>query len=156
MYSPIIYFCSHKTKNMKTLLLSLVFLPLTIFGQKITFFVDEGQHFSHDSTLTTTEAFQSDAIKYLKSGKTNLTFTFDFENKIVLRQFQNLSADTCRMIANYSNSINLIDVMVEYSDGIRNYTVYRNGASLLFMSRTYVDDKLTGWFDPVVEMKKRP
>jgi hypothetical protein len=141
---------------MKNILLLLLLAPLSVFSQKFTFVIDEGQHFSHDSTMTTTEAFQNDSIKYLKSGKTNLTFTFDFEMGIVTRQFQNLTPDTCKIVSNLSNQINLIDVMVEFSDGLRNYTIFRNGSSLLFMSRTYERDKLTGWFDPVVEIKKRP
>lgn len=141
---------------MKHLLaLSLLLLSLITNAQKFTIYVDNGQQFEHDSTLSTTDAILLNKITYLTAGSTQLTYTFDFENMVMIREFKGHEPTVKKMEKNYKSK-NPIDVFVYYEDGVRNYTLLEISSKFVFISRTYESDKITGWFDKDVEMKKRP
>ena len=139
----------------KVIFLLLILTSLITNGQKYVINVDRGQNFYHDSSYSTIDAILLNKVNYLTSGHSNLIFTFDFDNMVFTRQFNDETPITKKMTKNsYSN--NFIDVLVDYSDGVRSYVVFKNDSNYLFVSRTYEGNKITGWFDDTVEIKKRP
>lgn len=152
------YICSElKIKNMKKLFtVGMVLISFLSYGQTYTINVDFGQQFDHDSSYSTNDAIKNNKINYLNSGSTNLTFVFDFDKMTASRQFNGEDAVVNKIIVNTSDKTNIVNVFVKYDDGIRNYTVFKNENEYFFVSRTYEENKLTGWFDNSVKIKKRP
>lgn len=139
----------------KVIFLLLILTSSITNGQKYVINVDRGQNFYHDSSYSTIDAILLNKVNYLTSGQSNLIFTFDFDNMVFTRQFNDETPITKKMTKNsYSN--NFIDVLVDYSDGVRSYVVFKNDINYLFVSRIYEGNKITGWFDNNVEIKKRP
>lgn len=141
---------------MKKILFSILILfNLSSNAQKIVINIDRGQNFDHDSSISTTDAIISNKINYTTAGSTELTYIFDFNKMIMVRKYKNGNEITKKMYKNF-DSKNLIDVFVDFEDGMRNYTVFNFENKNLFVSRTYEGTKITGWFDDNIEIKKRP
>lgn len=145
---------------MKNLLLSLILgLPFVGLSQSFIINVDTVQNFTHDTSYSITQSVSLNKINYTKAQTTNLNFTFDFKSKTVTWQYGNGQIDVNNILKVNSLETNGFDVWVEYGDGYVNYLLIKNNDSkndYVFLRRKFEDDKIVGWFDPTIKLKKRP
>jgi len=142
----------------KTILFLLMVIPISIFAQTYTISVDTVQNFKHDVSLSTTNASLSNRMTYLDGGVSNITFVFDLDKNVMTWQ-RGSDKFNLRIVKKINSSENLMEVWVKYNNDNVNYvlTVNKdNPDKYVLMSREFVGDNVVGWFDPTVEIKKRP
>lgn len=142
----------------KTILFLLMVMPISIFAQIYTISVDTVQNFKHDTTLSTTEANLLNKMTYLNGGVSSITFVFDLDKNVMTWQ-RGLDKFNLRIVKKINSSENLMEVWVKYNNDNVNYLLTSNKDNpqkYLLMSREFVGDNVVGWFDPTVEIKKRP
>jgi hypothetical protein len=142
----------------KTILILLMVMPIIIFAQTYTINVDTVQNFKHDKLLSTTEASLLNKMTYLDGGVSNITFVFDLDKNVMTWQ-RGSDKFNLRIVKKINSSENLMEVWVKYNNDNVNYvlTVNKdNPDKYVLMSREFVGDNVVGWFDPTVEIKKRP
>jgi len=142
----------------KTILFLLMVIPISIFAQTYTINVDTVQNFKHDVSLSTTNASLSNRMTYLDGGVSNITFVFDLDKNVMTWQ-RGSDKFNLRIVKKINSSENLMEVWVKYNNDNVNYvlTVNKdNPDKYVLMSREFVGDNVVGWFDPTVEIKKRP
>ena len=142
----------------KTILILLMVMPISIFAQTYTINVDTVQNFKHDVSLSTTNASLSNRMTYLDGGVSNITFVFDLDKNVMTWQ-RGSDKFNLRIVKKINSSENLMEVWVKYNNDNVNYvlTVNKdNPDKYVLMSREFVGDNVVGWFDPTVEIKKRP
>jgi hypothetical protein len=133
-------------------------IPISIFAQTYTINVDTVQNFKHDVSLSTTNASLSNRMTYLDGGVSNITFVFDLDKNVMTWQ-RGSDKFNLRIVKKINSSENLMEVWVKYNNDNVNYvlTVNKdNPDKYVLMSREFVGDNVVGWFDPTVEIKKRP
>jgi hypothetical protein len=116
------------------------------------------QNFKHDTSLSTTKASLSNKMTYLDGGVSNITFVFDLDKNVMTWQ-RGSDKFNLRIIKKINSSENVMEVWVKYNNDNINYvlTVNKdNPDKYLLMSREIFGDKVVGWFDSTVEIKKRP
>lgn len=136
----------------------LTVIPITLFAQTYTINVDTVQNFKHDTLLSTTEASLLNKITYLNGGVSNITFVFDLDKNIMTWQ-RGSDKFNLKIVKKIDSSENLMEVWVKYNNDNVNYLLTSNKDNpqkYLLMSREFVGDNVVGWFDPTVEIKKRP
>lgn len=142
----------------KTILFLLMVMPISIFAQIYTISVDTVQNFKHDTTLSTTEANLLNKMTYLNGGVSSITFVFDLDKNVMTWQ-RGLDKFNLRIVKKINSSENLMEVWVKYNNDNVNYLLTSNKDNpqkYLLMSREFVGNTVVGWFDPTVEIKKRP
>ena len=142
----------------KTILILLMVMPISIFAQTYTINVDTVQNFKHDTLLSTTEASLLNKMTYLDGGVSNITFVFDLDKNVMTWQ-RGSDKFNLRIVKKINSSENLMEVWVKYNNDNVNYLLTSNKDNpqkYLLMSREFVGDNVVGWFDPTVEIKKRP
>ena len=142
----------------KTILILLMVMPITIFAQTYTISVDTVQNFKHDTTLSTTEASLLNKMTYLDGGVSSITFVFDLDKNVMTWQ-RGSDKFNLRIVKKINSPENLMEVWVKYNNDNVNYLLTSNKDNpqkYLLMSREFVGDNVVGWFDPTVEIKKRP
>ena len=142
----------------KTILILLMVMPISIFAQTYIISVDTVQNFKHDTSLSTTKASLSNKMTYLDGGVSNITFVFDLDKNVMTWQ-RGSDKFNLRIIKKINSSENVMEVWVKYNNDNINYvlTVNKdNPDKYLLMSREIFGDKVVGWFDSTVEIKKRP
>lgn len=136
----------------------LTVIPITLFAQTYTINVDTVQNFKHDTLLSTTEASLLNKITYLNGGVSNITFVFDLDKNVMTWQ-RGSDKFNLKIVKKIDSSENLMEVWVKYNNDNVNYLLTSNKDNpqkYLLMSREFVGDNVVGWFDPTVEIKKRP
>jgi hypothetical protein len=116
------------------------------------------QNFKHDTLLSTTEASLLNKMTYLDGGVSNITFVFDLDKNVMTWQ-RGSDKFNLRIVKKINSSENLMEVWVKYNNDNVNYLLTSNKDNpqkYLLMSREFVGDNVVGWFDPTVEIKKRP
>lgn len=142
----------------KTILILLMVMPISIFAQTYTISVDTVQNFKHDTTLSTTEASLLNKMTYLDGGVSSITFVFDLDKNVMTWQ-RGSDKFNLRIVKKINSPENLMEVWVKYNNDNVNYLLTSNKDNpqkYLLMSREFVGDNVVGWFDPTVEIKKRP
>ena len=142
----------------KTILILLMVFPISIFAQTYTLNVDTVQNFKHDVSLSTTQASLSNKMIYLDGGVSNITFVFDLDKNVMTWQ-RGSNKFYLKILKKIYSPNNLMEVWVKYNNDTVNYllTINKdNPDKYVLMSREFVEDKVVGWFDPTVEIKKRP
>lgn len=142
----------------KTILILLMVMPISIFAQTYTINVDTVQNFKHDKLLSTTEASLLNKMTYLDGGVSNITFVFDLDKNVMTWQ-RGSDKFNLRIVKKINSFENVMEVWVKYNNDNVNYvlTVNKdNPDKYVLMSREFVGDNVVGWFDPTVEIKKRP
>lgn len=142
----------------KTILFLLTVIPITLFAQTYTINVDTVQNFKHDTLLSTTEASLLNKMTYLNGGVSNITFVFDLDKNVMTWQ-RGSDKFNLKIVKKINSSENLMEVWVKYNNDNVNYLLTSNKDNpqkYLLMSREFVGDNVVGWFDPTVEIKKRP
>lgn len=142
----------------KTILILLMVMPISIFAQTYIISVDTVQNFKHDTTLSTTEANLLNKMTYLNGGVSSITFVFDLDKNVMTWQ-RGSDKFNLRIVKKIKSSENLMEVWVKYNNDNVNYLLTSNKDNpqkYLLMSREFVGDNVVGWFDPTVEIKKRP
>ncbi len=142
----------------KNILILLMVIPISIFAQTYTISVDTVQNFKHDTSLSTTEASLLNKMVYLDGGVSSITFVFDLDKNVMTWQ-RGSDKFYLRIVKKIDSPNNLMEVWVKYNNDTVNYllTVNKdNPDKYVLMSREFVGDKVVGWFDPTVEIKKRP
>jgi hypothetical protein len=142
----------------KTILFLLTVIPISLFAQTYTISVDTVQNFKHDTLLSTTEASLLNKMTYLDGGVSNITFVFDLDKNVMTWQ-RGSDKFNLRIVKKINSSENLMEVWVKYNNDNVNYLLTSNKDNpqkYLLMSREFVGDNVVGWFDPTVEIKKRP
>ena len=142
----------------KTILILLMVMPISIFAQTYIISVDTVQNFKHDTTLSTTEASLLNKMTYLDGGVSSITFVFDLDKNVMTWQ-RGSDKFNLRIIKKINSPENLMEVWVKYNNDNVNYLLTSNKDNpqkYLLMSREFVGDNVVGWFDPTVEIKKRP
>lgn len=142
----------------KIILFLLTVTPISIFAQTYTINVDTVQNFKHDTLLSTTEASLSNKMTYLNGGVSNITFVFDLDKNVMTWQ-RGSDKFNLKIVKKINSSENLMEVWVKYNNDNVNYLLTSNKDNpqkYLLMSREFVGDNVVGWFDPTVEIKKRP
>jgi hypothetical protein len=142
----------------KTILILLMVIPISIFAQTYTLNVDTVQNFKHDTLLSTTEASLLNKMTYLDGGVSNITFVFDLDKNVMTWQ-RGSDKFYLKILKKIYSSNSLMEVWVKYNNDTVNYllTINKdNPDKYVLMSREFVGDKVVGWFDPTVEIKKRP
>ena len=133
-------------------------MPISIFAQTYIISVDTVQNFKHDTTLSTTEANLLNKMTYLNGGVSSITFVFDLDKNVMTWQ-RGSDKFNLRIVKKIKSSENLMEVWVKYNNDNVNYLLTSNKDNpqkYLLMSREFVGDNVVGWFDPTVEIKKRP
>ncbi len=136
----------------------LTVIPISLFAQTYTISVDTVQNFKHDTLLSTTEASLLNKMTYLDGGVSNITFVFDLDKNVMTWQ-RGSDKFNLRIVKKINSSENLMEVWVKYNNDNVNYLLTSNKDNpqkYLLMSREFVGDNVVGWFDPTVEIKKRP
>ena len=128
-------------------------------AQKYEIYVDTVQQFEHDPKYTINQAIGLEKIKYTSSSTTQLKYVFDLDSLTMTRQYRTDPINLLKIIKITRNPNNLMEVYVVFDDGVRNYLLTedkntKNG--YVFVSRTIDDNKVSGWFDSNIEIKKRP
>jgi len=116
------------------------------------------QNFKHDTSLSTTEASLLNKITYLDGGVSNITFVFDLDKNVMTWQ-KGSDKFNLRIVKKINSSENVMEVWVKYNNDNINYvlTVNKdNPDKYVLMSREIFGDKVVGWFNSTVEIKKRP
>ena len=142
----------------KTILILLMVMPISIFAQTYIISVDTVQNFKHDTTLSTTEANLLNKMTYLNGGVSSITFVFDLDKNVMTWQ-RGSDKFNLRIVKKINSPENLMEVWVKYNNDNVNYLLTSNKDNpqkYLLMSREFVGDNVVGWFDPTVEIKKRP
>ena len=142
----------------KNILILLMVMPISIFAQTYTISVDTVQNFKHDTTLSTTEASLLNKMTYLDGGVSSITFVFDLDKNVMTWQ-RGSDKFNLRIVKKINSPENLMEVWVKYNNDNVNYLLTSNKDNpqkYLLMSREFVGDNVVGWFDPTVEIKKRP
>lgn len=142
----------------KTILILLMVIPISIFAQTYTINVDTVQNFKHDTSLSTTQATLLNKMTYLNGGVSSITFFFDLDKNVMTWQ-RGSDKFNLRIVKKINSSENLMEVWVKYNNDNVNYLLTSNKDNpqkYLLMSREFVGDTVVGWFDPTVEIKKRP
>lgn len=142
----------------KIILFLLTVTPISLFAQTYTINVDTVQNFKHDTLLSTTEASLSNKMTYLNGGVSNITFVFDLDKNVMTWQ-RGSDKFNLKIVKKINSSENLMEVWVKYNNDNVNYLLTSNKDNpqkYLLMSREFVGDNVVGWFDPTVEIKKRP
>jgi hypothetical protein len=142
----------------KTILFLLMVIPISIFAQTYTISIDTVQNFKHDTSLSTTEASLLNKMTYLNGGVSNITFVFDLDKNVMTWQ-KGSDKFNLRIVKKINSSENVMEVWVKYNNDNINYvlTVNKdNPDKYVLMSREIFGDKVVGWFDSTVEIKKRP
>lgn len=142
----------------KTILFLLVVIPISIFAQTYTISVDTVQNFKHDISLSTTQASLLNKMIYLDGGVSNITFFFDLDKNVMTWQ-RGSDKFNLKIVKKINSSENVMEVWVKYNNDNVNYLLTSNKDNpqkYLLMSREFVGDNVVGWFDPTVEIKKRP
>ena len=142
----------------KTILILLMVMPISIFAQTYTISVDTVQNFKHDTSLSTTEANLLNKMTYLNGGVSSITFVFDLDKNVMTWQ-RGSDKFNLRIVKKINSPENLMEVWVKYNNDNVNYLLTSNKDNpqkYLLMSREFVGDNVVGWFDPTVEIKKRP
>jgi len=142
----------------KTILILLMVMPISIFAQTYIISVDTVQNFKHDTTLSTTEASLLNKMTYLDGGVSSITFVFDLDKNVMTWQ-RGSDKFNLRIVKKINSPENLMEVWVKYNNDNVNYLLTSNKDNpqkYLLMSREFVGDNVVGWFDPTVEIKKRP
>ena len=142
----------------KTILILLMVIPISIFAQTYIISVDTVQNFKHDTTLSTTEASLLNKMTYLDGGVSSITFVFDLDKNVMTWQ-RGSDKFNLRIVKKINSPENLMEVWVKYNNDNVNYLLTSNKDNpqkYLLMSREFVGDNVVGWFDPTVEIKKRP
>ena len=142
----------------KTILFLLMVIPISIFAQTYTISVDTVQNFKHDTSLSTTEASLLNKMTYLDGGVSSITFVFDLDKNVMTWQ-RGSDKFNLRIVKKINSPENLMEVWVKYNNDNVNYLLTSNKDNpqkYLLMSREFVGDNVVGWFDPTVEIKKRP
>ena len=142
----------------KTILFLLVVIPISIFAQTYTISVDTVQSFKHDISLSTTQASLLNKMIYLDGGVSNITFFFDLDKNVMTWQ-RGSDKFNLKIVKKINSSENVMEVWVKYNNDNVNYLLTSNKDNpqkYLLMSREFVGDNVVGWFDPTVEIKKRP
>ena len=142
----------------KNILILLMVMPISIFAQTYTISVDTVQNFKHDTSLSTTEASLLNKMTYLDGGVSNITFVFDLDKNVMTWQ-RGSDKFNLRIVKKINSPENLMEVWVKYNNDNVNYLLTSNKDNpqkYLLMSREFVGDNVVGWFDPTVEIKKRP
>ena len=142
----------------KTILILLMVMPISIFAQTYIISVDTVQNFKHDTTLSTTEANLLNRMTYLNGGVSSITFVFDLDKNVMTWQ-RGSDKFNLRIVKKINSPENLMEVWVKYNNDNVNYLLTSNKDNpqkYLLMSREFVGDNVVGWFDPTVEIKKRP
>ena len=133
-------------------------MPISIFAQTYTISVDTVQNFKHDTSLSTTEANLLNKMTYLNGGVSSITFVFDLDKNVMTWQ-RGSDKFNLRIVKKINSPENLMEVWVKYNNDNVNYLLTSNKDNpqkYLLMSREFVGDNVVGWFDPTVEIKKRP
>lgn len=142
----------------KTILILLMVMPISIFAQTYTISVDTVQNFKHDTTLSTTKASLLNKMTYLDGGVSSITFVFDLDKNVMTWQ-RGSDKFNLRIVKKINSPENLMEVWVKYNNDNVNYLLTSNKDNpqkYILMSREFVGDNVVGWFDPTVEIKKRP
>ena len=142
----------------KTILILLMVMPISIFAQTYIISVDTVQNFKHDTSLSTTEANLLNKMTYLNGGVSSITFVFDLDKNVMTWQ-RGSDKFNLRIVKKINSPENLMEVWVKYNNDNVNYLLTSNKDNpqkYLLMSREFVGDNVVGWFDPTVEIKKRP
>ena len=142
----------------KTILILLMVMPISIFAQTYTISVDTVQNFKHDTSLSTTEANLLNKMTYLNGGVSSITFVFDLDKNVMTWQ-RGSDKFNLRIVKKINSPENLMEVWVKYNNDNVNYLLTSNKDNpqkYLLMTREFVGDNVVGWFDPTVEIKKRP
>ena len=142
----------------KTILILLMVMPISIFAQTYIISVDTVQNFKHDTSLSTTEASLLNKMTYLDGGVSSITFVFDLDKNVMTWQ-RGSDKFNLRIVKKINSPENLMEVWVKYNNDNVNYLLTSNKDNpqkYLLMSREFVGDNVVGWFDPTVEIKKRP
>ena len=142
----------------KTILFLLMVIPISIFAQTYIISVDTVQNFKHDTSLSTTEASLLNKMTYLDGGVSSITFVFDLDKNVMTWQ-RGSDKFNLRIVKKINSPENLMEVWVKYNNDNVNYLLTSNKDNpqkYLLMSREFVGDNVVGWFDPTVEIKKRP
>ena len=142
----------------KNILILLMVMPISIFAQTYTISVDTVQNFKHDTSLSTTEASLLNKMTYLDGGVSSITFVFDLDKNVMTWQ-RGSDKFNLRIVKKINSPENLMEVWVKYNNDNVNYLLTSNKDNpqkYLLMSREFVGDNVVGWFDPTVEIKKRP
>ena len=142
----------------KTILILLMVMPISIFAQTYTISVDTVQNFKHDTSLSTTEASLLNKMTYLDGGVSSITFVFDLDKNVMTWQ-RGSDKFNLRIVKKINSPENIMEVWVKYNNDNVNYLLTSNKDNpqkYLLMSREFVGDNVVGWFDPTVEIKKRP
>ena len=133
-------------------------MPISIFAQTYIISVDTVQNFKHDTSLSTTEASLLNKMTYLDGGVSSITFVFDLDKNVMTWQ-RGSDKFNLRIVKKINSPENLMEVWVKYNNDNVNYLLTSNKDNpqkYLLMSREFVGDNVVGWFDPTVEIKKRP
>ena len=142
----------------KNILILLMVMPISIFAQTYIISVDTVQNFKHDTSLSTTEASLLNKMTYLDGGVSSITFVFDLDKNVMTWQ-RGSDKFNLRIVKKINSPENLMEVWVKYNNDNVNYLLTSNKDNpqkYLLMSREFVGDNVVGWFDPTVEIKKRP
>jgi hypothetical protein len=129
------------------------------FSQTYQVYIDTVQNFKHDSSLTTSEAILLNRITYLNGSTNNLEIIFDLDKNIMTWKIQDGKIHQLEIIKRVPTPENLMEVYVKYNTGVLNYVLTQNKdiyENYVLMCREIDGDKVVGWFDPTIKIKKRP
>lgn len=132
-------------------ILFIIMFPTLIFGQTITVKVDNVQNFEHP-LMKTDDAILLDKITYLNAGNTNVYFIFDFQQKKLERIIDGIKESL--PIKNIRFIGEMVDIDVDYGNNkIVNYFIKDENEKIM-LCRWIKDNKIKGWCDNNVEIKK--
>lgn len=132
-------------------ILFIIMFPTLIFGQTITVKVDNVQNFEHP-LMKTDDAILLDKITYLNAGNTNVYFIFDFQQKKLERTIDGIKESL--PIKNIRFIGEMVDIDVDYGNNkIVNFFIKDENEKIM-LCRWIKDNKIKGWCDNNVEIKK--
>lgn len=132
-------------------ILFIIMFPTLIFGQTITVKVDNVQNFEHP-LMKTDDAILLDKITYLNAGNTNVYFIFDFQQKKLERIIDGIKESL--PIKNIRFIGEMVDIDVDYGNNkIVNFFIKDENEKIM-LCRWIKDNKIKGWCDNNVEIKK--
>jgi hypothetical protein len=142
---------------MKKVLFSILFTISSLYGnsQKYVVEVSSIQNFEHPLMLTN-DAIQMDSIVYSSSGNTGKsTYIFDLKNKKLHRNMNGLIGTFDILIIGKNNGIFHVQVFFPDTNIKAYYTLTEvNSKNKMLVCRWTTDNKIVGWFDNNVKIKK--
>lgn len=143
----------------KIFLSSLGLIPFCLLAQVYRFEIDTVQNFRYDTSYSINESISNNRMIYTNANIAKICFIFDLDNEIMYWGVDKTQYNSRKISKVIKSDEKSMEVWVSFDDGNVNYVLTQNNDDkkyFVFIRRKFEKEQIVGWFDPTIEIKKRP